>query len=144
MNLKQFTYVCVLMSGLVASSAIFCDCDNRGDQKAPLHIYKHLQAQVGQEITIELDMNGTTGYQWDIVDSSKKLHLVSQTYVTNILDEIIGSGCKEIIKFIAYKPGKAKVTFAYRRPWENAAPLKMVTYVIAIDFRWKKNPIRGN
>lgn len=141
MNLKQSMYVCLLMSGLVVSNAMLYGNNYSESQPAHVQVYKHITARMGQEIIIELDANVTTGYQWEIVHQSKKLQLISQTFVTN---EIVGAGCKEVIKFVASKPGKAKVSFAYRRPWENGAPLKMITYKITVNVDWKPEPTRGN
>ena len=76
---------------------------------------------VNQKLTIALDSNPTTGFQWEEDYDETRLELVEKTYKAGVQTGkgiMIGSGGVDYFQFKALKKGETKVVFVYRRPWE--------------------------
>lgn len=80
---------------------------------------KTIEAYSGQEITINLVSNPSTGYQWKLADpvDETMLKLASSAYVAPATD-LIGAPGKEVWKFQTLRAGEALIAFKYVRPWE--------------------------
>ena len=83
---------------------------------------KTVAAQVGQQITITLKGNPTTGYLWSVAGfSSNAVEQVGEVEYRR--DEAgkhrVGSGGVFAVTFQAARPGKSTVRLEYRRPWEK-------------------------
>jgi len=76
---------------------------------------------VNQEFSIALGSNISTGYSWQAVYDEKELTLVEKTYKAqdNTGKQIVGAAGTEYFKFKSLSKGETKVTFTYRRPWEQ-------------------------
>jgi inhibitor of cysteine peptidase len=83
-----------------------------------------IETVVGQEFTISLPSNPTTGYSWALAGSLPDgLLLVGSQYKPSQPDpNVVGSGGVEEWTFKATKAGTATLTFEYRRPWEKELP----------------------
>jgi predicted secreted protein len=96
---------------------------------------KTIQKEVnnGDEFTIELASNPTTGYQWEASWDDEYVKLISQKYVPDpILFGIVGSGGTEIYTFKAIKKGQTEIRFSYLRPWDNCLPIDSCIYSMKI------------
>lgn len=71
----------------------------------------------GSEITISLDENPTTGYEWNVT-SSTGLEYVNDTYIAPET-ELVGAGGAHVWQYLAAEPGAAGFTAVYKRPWEE-------------------------
>ncbi len=80
-----------------------------------------INTKVNQEFTIALGSNPSTGYSWQVTYEEKELTLVEKTYKEqdNTGKQIVGAAGTEYFKFKALNKGETKVTFTYRRPWEQ-------------------------
>jgi len=78
-------------------------------------------AGVNQEFTIALGSNISTGYSWQVDYDENTLNLVDKTYQEqdNTGKQIVGASGTEYFKFKALNKGETKVTFTYKRPWEQ-------------------------
>lgn len=96
---------------------------------------KPIQIAAGQQFSIVLDSNRTTGYQWQL---SKPLNAAILQKVDNIYESpqtnLTGAGGKDLWTFKAVAAGKTSVQFQYVRPWEkNVAPVKTSTFEITVQ-----------
>jgi inhibitor of cysteine peptidase len=84
---------------------------------------KTLSVKVGQEISISLEGNLTTGYSWIRKDSrSDVVQVVGEVkYEPDAhAPGMTGAGGLFTAKYRAVKVGQATVELEYRRPWEKA------------------------
>lgn len=80
------------------------------------------ELRVGQEVTISLVGNITTGYSWlrEDDDDGAIVSVGAIEYKSDAhSSQIAGSGGVFIAKYRAMKTGKATVILEYRRPWEK-------------------------
>jgi len=82
-----------------------------------------ITARVGEEFTITLDSNPTTGYSWNLSDSFPKgiIKLLGSEYQPPVTRRK-GAGGKEIWRFKTLAVGKTTITLEYLRPWEKDKP----------------------
>ncbi|KAF5087098.1 protease inhibitor I42 family protein [Methanoculleus horonobensis] len=71
----------------------------------------------GSEITISLDENPTTGYEWNVT-SSTGLEYVNDTYIAPET-ELVGAGGVHVWQYLAAEPGSAEFSAIYKRSWEE-------------------------
>jgi inhibitor of cysteine peptidase len=82
-----------------------------------------VEAQQGQNFTITLGSNKTTGYEWQFSQPLNKsmVQLISSKYLAN-KTQFVGVGGRQIWTLKALKPGKTTIYFEYVRPWEKDIP----------------------
>ena len=98
---------------------------------------KTLTAKAGEQFTISLDENPTTGYTWSyfITKGSDKISFVSEQYNPNLealKQQLLGAGGVKNFVFSAKAKGEAEIIFSYKRVWESAA-IQQETYKITIE-----------
>ena len=78
----------------------------------------------GQEISLPLAANRTTGYSWAREDDSGIVVLVEPPAysVSTVPAGMVGVGGTETWRLRATIAGTAVLRFAYRRPWEKNTP----------------------
>eukprot|EP00292_Cryptomonas_paramecium_P024196 CAMPEP_0113680918 /NCGR_PEP_ID=MMETSP0038_2-20120614/11640_1 /TAXON_ID=2898 /ORGANISM="Cryptomonas paramecium" /LENGTH=144 /DNA_ID=CAMNT_0000599461 /DNA_START=13 /DNA_END=447 /DNA_ORIENTATION=- /assembly_acc=CAM_ASM_000170 len=75
---------------------------------------------VGDEFTVNLESNPTTGYSWQLVSSSEYIEKVDNKYVaTSSQPGLVGGGGTDVWTFKGKAPGSGELVFAYKRPWET-------------------------
>jgi inhibitor of cysteine peptidase len=101
--------VTVVLSGCTTSAKAFTEPS------------KIINTGVNQEFTIALGSNISTGYSWQVAFDEKALTLVEKTYKEqdNTGKQIVGAAGTEYFKFKSLSKGETKVTFTYKRPWEQ-------------------------
>ena len=87
--------------------------------------------KVGENFSIELLSNPTTGYSWNFSLSSNRVQFINQDYLLS--KNTIGNKVTEIFKFKALKEGEENIIFTYARSWEKKTPLKEYLYKIHIQ-----------
>jgi len=95
---------------------------------------KTIEVVVGQNFSIILEANPTTGYKWELAGT------LDQGVVKFIANEYkaaeprrIGSGGNEIWTFQAVGAGRAKITLQYVRSWERPfSPVKTSIFTIIV------------
>jgi len=104
-----------------------------------------LTARKGQTVRIRLGGNATTGYEWALVSQTdakgKACDVLSPVgkieYQPHPAGGKVGVGGEFLATFQAAKPGLAKLTFAYKRPWEkDKDPIK--TFAVSVNVVSKK------
>lgn len=101
--------------------------------------YEITRDHMGKDIlTVRLDCNPTTGYDWTFeISEPALLELLSQEYVTDESDEpICGSGGTWAASFRNFsdEAGNVELILRYARPWEkNALEERMLRMTISED-----------
>lgn len=84
-----------------------------------------LRVKAGDLIAIKLDSNRSTGYVWQLAQTSKNEGLleVGTSYVmaANAEKNSIGASGMDIIVLGCVKPGKYPIKFEYKKQWEKYA-----------------------
>ena len=93
----------------------------------------------GQELVVRLAGNPTTGYRWAMADGGEPVVAITATpaYKPDAAAQgMVGVGGVETWRFLAFRPGPQRLTFEYRRPWEqNATPAETVSFAIDVTRR---------
>ena len=86
------------------------------------------ELEKGQILVVTLESNPSTGYRWELIENNESvLEQIGQSeYKPAETSEppIVGAGGWEIFRFKAVSTGRVTLLFCYRRPWEDAEPLK--------------------
>lgn len=86
--------------------------------------------QLGQNFTIDLEANFSTGYQWSANFNNNNLQLLNSSFQP--YRDIPGSGGIQRFEFKALSRGETNITFTYRRSWEQNS-LNQEIYKIVIQ-----------
>lgn len=106
----------VLMLVAIVSLCVGCG----GGIKAHTDVEKTVVTSVGQEFTIAMDSNPTTGYDWEEIHDESMLVLVEDKFEPDKKAKgLVGAGGTQYYRFLALKDGDTKITVTYRRPWEE-------------------------
>jgi predicted secreted protein len=87
-----------------------------------------IEVQAGEEFSIALASNRTTGYQWRLVTplDEQIVQAVGSEYVSPAASRP-GAGGKEV------GAGKTEIALQYLRPWEaGVAPAETARYVVVV------------
>jgi inhibitor of cysteine peptidase len=117
---------------LVAGAMLLSGCG--GSKTVEMVNATGTEVKVGQEFTITLESNRTTGFQWQLAKplDESVVRLVSSNYQAPTTNAI-GAGGKEIWTFKAVGAGKAEIALEYVQPWEqDVDPAIEQTYTITI------------
>ena len=93
-----------------------------------------VEVEVGQEFTITLESNPTTGYQWQLAKPLDEgiLKFIGSEYKAPET-ELLGAGGKEVWTFKAVNRGIAEISLKYVRLWEkDVPPAKEQTFAIIV------------
>lgn len=85
-------------------------------------------ARVGDEITVVLDENPTTGYRWHTETDTSLLQLIGDEYQGP--QHPVGAGGTRRLTFATLRPGSARLHLVNRRSWEQSA---VAEYEVAVD-----------
>jgi inhibitor of cysteine peptidase len=72
---------------------------------------------VGEEFTIKVQSNPTTGYKWQPLFDDNILKEISHDFIP--VSNMTGSSGMERFNFKAMKPGTTSVKMIYKRVWEK-------------------------
>ena len=78
---------------------------------------KIIRVRVGQEFTISLKANPTTGYDWEYAGVYEWIQPLDKTYQADNIG-LVGSGGTDYFRFKAHGQGTAILDFVYKRSWE--------------------------
>ena len=95
-------------------------CIPIGEFQNQPHIAVVMHAVVGEELTVTLGSNPTTGFRWceeaEISDESV-IKQVSHKFVGPGIDKPPGTSGEEVWTFKALKKGTTTISMEYSRPW---------------------------
>ena len=87
-----------------------------------------LKIKPGENFTLSLDGNPTTGYTWEPQFDTNYIKLNWKKFEP--FSELVGGGGKEKFEFQAIKSGETEIIFIYRRSWEKEAANKKIYKII--------------
>lgn len=92
-----------------------------------------VEASVGDEITISLPGNPTTGYTWNVLkpQSADVVAFTDREYEAE--SDLVGAPGTEELTFEAVAPGKATIELGYFRPWEADQIEKTFTVNVTVS-----------
>lgn len=94
-----------------------------------------ISVKAGEEFTIALFSNPSTGYTWEFAEplDDKMLQLSSRKYVSDA-PQLDGSGGIDRWTFRALKKGTTHIFLKYLRPWEkNKIPARISVFTIYVE-----------
>ncbi len=94
-----------------------------------------LSATIGEEFTISLSSNRTTGYSWILNQAADDavIELVSHVYAAPGSGGF-GSGGVECWTYRAVGAGTTVIALNYMRPWEHdVAPARIADFVVTVE-----------
>ncbi|KAK2960383.1 putative inhibitor of cysteine peptidase [Blattamonas nauphoetae] len=100
-----------------------------------------MRKAVGEEFTIDLVSNPSTGYSWYIKDYDKEAKhdndavvLVNEKFLSSYeASTLDGSPSKQLFTFLARANGEQTLVLEYKRAWETVEPLKTESYIIVVQ-----------
>lgn len=84
---------------------------------------KTVVAHVGDQITLQLDENPSTGYQWSIVQTDNQVLELQHSTYTPTPSGLVGSGGTRLFTFVAKKPGTVHLQLKLWRSFEGDASI---------------------
>lgn len=117
--MKRFVFLLVLSIAFVAGQGCVEPTNNHAGENVTI-----IETGMGQEFTIELPSNPTTGYSWQLISlTTGSVQLQDKTFkLTEEIEGIVGAGGYEIWTFLAIKKDTVNLMFEYKRSWENQEP----------------------
>lgn len=82
---------------------------------------KEVELGVGGSLTVALESNPSTGYEWELTEVGDEtvLQKVDQRYEPPEDGGMVGAPGKEIWTFKALKKGQSSISMEYSQPWEG-------------------------
>ncbi|MBA4389779.1 MAG: hypothetical protein C0399_02445 [Syntrophus sp. (in: bacteria)] len=123
---------------MLSAAACLCQAEQRvitEEQKEHTGPINPINTKVGKAVSITLDSNPTTGYQWQLANpvDEKVLKLISSEYRPPKTKKL-GAGGKEVWTFKALSTGQTIINFEYVRPWEkDRGAAEQATFTIKVQ-----------
>lgn len=118
-----------LMKFLLMSLLLFISLVTGASAAMPVLTEKDAGREVilkkGWEFLVRLPANPTTGYSWNFSISPSDILIQkkpSRYLPSDSSGKLLGSGGMECWRFRFTRPGIARLSFAYARPWEKGVP----------------------
>lgn len=100
--------------------ALFCSCQS--NNRINFIDGEEIKVHPGDTFMISLEENPTTGYSWTCEIEGSAIVLAYDDYKPSKEKEgLVGTGGLHSFTFRAINEGFSKVTFRYKRPWEEDA-----------------------
>ena len=130
--MKIFSFIFVLL--LFVSVTAFAE-ENVREVPAFSDSTNPIKVAVGENFSIVLESNQTTGYKWQFSKSINTTILEFQGSEYEADDTgMVGAGGEEIWYFKAIAPGMTMIVLKYVRPWEkDMYPLESKTFIINVE-----------
>ena len=127
----------ILTWAMVALLLSLCACASAPEQVAVDDSYtgKEVEIAAGGSLTVTLESNPTTGFQWELTEVTDQtvLKYESQEYQEPGAGAPVGAGGKEVWTFKALEKGRSTISMEYRRSWEEGvAPAKTFTLTVVV------------
>ena len=137
-NMKKF----ILLSLLLLSSLLIVSCKKslptESSAQAPVEETTAPAPKTGKVMTIKLESNPSTGYEWKYAygegSDLGKLFLTHQGFESSDQSgKMMGAGGFNEFIFEGRKQGPQTITFTYKRNWEGGDVAYDVIYEVDID-----------
>lgn len=93
-----------------------------------------VQAEVGEDLVVQLEANPTTGYQWQLADGldTDVVEKVSNSYAQGGEEGVAGAGGIDTWTFKAVGPGTTTITLDYLRTFEANSTTNTFTLTVSV------------
>jgi len=128
MKWTRFTLIC-----LVFLSVLLQACSTYSIQIGPEQNGSTVTLKEGENFTVTLPSNPSTGYSWQPeFDAAFLSQVVEAEFEAE--SSLAGAGGAEIFEFKAVQPGTTTLTLNYERPWEeNVDPVETFQIKLIIE-----------
>lgn len=123
----------VLVSVLLIVMTVGLACTNSTAQTAldPDAGTAEITIRRGQQHTLAIESNPSTGYCWAAEYDEESLTLVSEDYEQKKSD-VVGAAGIQKFTFRGLTEGSTTITLHYARPWESRSPEKTIQVTCTI------------
>jgi inhibitor of cysteine peptidase len=103
------------------------------DFAADAHPIRNVSFAAPDTLSVTLDANPTTGYEWsgNATISGPAVRQSSYGYIEPT-STLVGAPGKSVWVFDAVEPGSATITLSYARPWESVPPTWTLTVNVTV------------
>ncbi|MCC6864925.1 MAG: protease inhibitor I42 family protein [Ignavibacteria bacterium] len=121
------------LSTLLFCIFLFSACLSFSQEKTYTEIDTEISASIGENFTVSLESNQSTGYSWSVGMISDNAQVVVTGMDYDLPDNAkTGQGGAEVWHLKAVAPGNVKIMFYYSRAWENETPAKTVSFNVTV------------
>jgi inhibitor of cysteine peptidase len=92
---------------------------------------QNILIEAGEEFSIVLGSNPTTGFEWMVEFDEEFVELSSRSFTPS--SELVGAGGVDIFAFDSLEAGETEIRFIYVRPWESRQPVDEKIYTVTIE-----------
>lgn len=138
----RFAAVAVLLA-LVLVAAMLVGCGGTSEKTTPEKTTpgdkevgnvtgESKTVKVGEDLTIELETNPSTGYDWKVTTEPDPAILGLNSDFIEAGSTVPGAPGKHIFRYKALKAGKTTIVYEYVRSWETDEP-PAKTHTVAVE-----------
>jgi len=114
----------LVMTSACSSSPVQLTADDNGGQ---------VEVKAGEEFTVVLNGNPSTGYTWEAVDlDAAMLELVGDPEFVSDSPGLVGAGGTLTLTFKALQAGTTTLNLVYHRSWEDAEPADTFSVTVTV------------
>jgi len=124
-----------LLLGLPILAMAFAGCGGASSGGNFTDPANPIKVNAGQEFTLTLDSNPSTGFKWDLAGAldEKVVQWVKSEYRPPA-EQIPGRGGQEVWTFKATGKGETRIALQYIRPWEkDVTPAAAKTFTVVVQ-----------
>ena len=124
----------ILLMAVMTAALLGCAGEKAAGGKVYGKENTSISVRAGEELTIKLDENPTTGYQWSYTVSDESIvALSSDEYVTDsTAEDVEGAGGQRVLTFKAKSKGSAVIDMVYERSWEPSENDDRISFQIEV------------
>jgi inhibitor of cysteine peptidase len=112
----------IFLVTLAAIVILITGCSSGQTQLTAADNGKTVEVRAGDQLTIVLEGNPSTGYTWEAKDlDANMFQQVGETEFKSSNPGLTGAGGTLTLTFKALKTGTSMLTLVYHRPWEATA-----------------------
>lgn len=132
--MKKFLIACFIM-GLALFIFTSCASGNADYAKVYGKEGTNISVKTGENFTIELEQNITTGYSWTYTIADESIiKLIKDDYITKESDKkLVGAGGLRVLTFEALKAGGTTILLVYERSFEKHPDDQKITYNVTVS-----------
>jgi inhibitor of cysteine peptidase len=124
----------VLFNVFFVLAVLFAACSPKPVKLTAAERGGSVTVNAGQQFTITLDGNPSTGYTWEPKDlDASMFQQVGDAQFISDNTGLVGAGGTLTLTFKALKTGSTDLTLVYHRPWEkDVAPVDTYTVTVVV------------
>lgn len=117
------TSIAVLMCLFALGLSVASGCAGAaGDVLTEADAGTAVVVQTGDQLTVRLISNASTGYQWVVTDDGPLVQAGDSAYEEPDAQGAVGAAGAQVFTFEAPTAGTGTLALEYRRSWETTAP----------------------